>query len=90
LYSSGALKIYVAAAAAESLKEKAKDRMMKLSLPPILVENLVWVPVISLCKIFIPCYMLDALLCQNWPFLSTHHETLWLTLIIFEDSSSKV
>jgi hypothetical protein len=41
---------------------------MKLSLPPKLVEKLVWVPVILLCKIFIPSYTFDALLCRNWPF----------------------
>jgi hypothetical protein len=32
---------------------KRKDRM-KLSLPPKLVEKLVWVPIILICKIFIP------------------------------------
>jgi hypothetical protein len=35
---------------------------------PKLVEKLVWVPVISFCKIFIPSYAFDALLCRNWPF----------------------
>jgi hypothetical protein len=30
---------------------------MKLNLPPKLVEKLVWVLVISFCKIFIPNYM---------------------------------
>ncbi len=35
---------------------------MKLSLPPKLVEKLVWVPIIWLCKIFIPSYAFDALL----------------------------
>jgi len=34
---------------------------MKLSLPPKLVEKLVWVPVISLCTLFIPSYTFDAL-----------------------------
>jgi hypothetical protein len=39
-------------------------KLMKLSLPPKLVEKLVWVPVISFCKIFIPSYTFDdALLC---------------------------
>jgi len=33
---------------------------MKLSLPPKLVGKMVWVPVISLCKIFIPSYGFDA------------------------------
>jgi hypothetical protein len=31
--------------------------MVKLNLPPKLVEKLVWVPVISFCKIFIPSLM---------------------------------
>jgi hypothetical protein len=43
---------------------KMKDRM-KLSLPPKLLEKLVWVPVIVFCKIFILSYTFDALLCQN-------------------------
>jgi hypothetical protein len=54
---------------------------MKLSLPPKLVENLVWVPVISLCKIFIRSYMFDALLCHNWPFSPPNHRTLRITLL---------
>jgi hypothetical protein len=41
---------------------------MKLSLPPKFVENLVWVPIIWFCKIFIPSYGFDALLCRNWRF----------------------
>ncbi len=55
----GAVKTYVGAV--EALM-KRKDRM-KLSLPPKLVEKLVWVPVISFCKVFIPSYVFDALLC---------------------------
>jgi hypothetical protein len=35
--------------------------------------QLVWVPVISICKIFILSYLFDGLLCQNWPF-----STAWL------------
>jgi hypothetical protein len=30
-----------------------------------LVEKLIWVLIISLCNIFIPNYMIDALLCWN-------------------------
>jgi hypothetical protein len=45
---------------------KRKDTM-KLSLSPNLVEKLVWVPVTSLCKIFIPSYAFDVLLLRNWP-----------------------
>jgi hypothetical protein len=47
---------------------KRKDTM-KLSLSPNLVEKLVWVPVTSLCKIFIPSYAFDVLLLRNWPKL---------------------
>jgi hypothetical protein len=54
---------------------------MKLSLPPKLVEKLVWVPVISFCKIFLPSYKFDALLCRNWPFLPLNSLTLQITLI---------
>jgi hypothetical protein len=43
------MKIYLAAM--EALRKK-KGRM-KVNLPPKLVENLVWVPVISFCKNFI-------------------------------------
>jgi hypothetical protein len=41
--------------------ERKKDRM-KLSLPPKLVEKLIWVLVISLCKIFILSHKFDALI----------------------------
>jgi hypothetical protein len=44
---------------------KMKDR--NDSLPPKLLEKLVWVPVISLRNIFIPSYWFDGLLCRNWP-----------------------
>jgi hypothetical protein len=40
---------------------------MKLSLSPKLVGKLVWVPVTSLRKIFIPSYAFDVLLLRNWP-----------------------
>jgi hypothetical protein len=53
---------------------------MKLSLLPKLVEKLVWVPVISLCKIFIPSYGFDGLLCRNWQFPRTLIVRLiWIT-----------
>ncbi len=54
---------------------------MKLSLPPKLVGKLVWVLVISFCKIFIPSYVFGALLCRNWPFSLPNRLTLWTTLI---------
>jgi len=73
----GAVKIYVAAV---RLSGKGKDRM-KLSLPSKLVGKLVWVPVISFCKIFIPTYKFDALLCRYWPFLPLDSLTLRITLI---------
>jgi hypothetical protein len=46
---------------------KMKERM-KLSLSLNLLEKIVWVIVISLCKIFIPSYMFAALICRNWLF----------------------
>jgi len=46
----------------EAFQKKEFDRM-KLSLPPKLVENLIWVPFILFCKIYIPSYAFDALLC---------------------------
>jgi hypothetical protein len=57
-----------------------KDRM-KLNLPPKLVENLVWVPVILFCKIFIPSEGFDGLLRRNWPFSPSSSLTLRLTLL---------
>jgi len=54
---------------------------MKLSLPPKLVAKLVWVPVISFRKIFIPSYAFDALLCRNGPFSPPDRLTLRITLI---------
>jgi len=54
-----------------------EDRM-KLSLSPKLVGKLVWVIVISPCKIFIPSYTFDGLLCQYWLLLlPPNHRTLW-------------
>jgi hypothetical protein len=44
----GAVKIYVAAV--KALRKEG----MKLSSPPKLVEKLVWVPVISFCRISFP------------------------------------
>jgi len=55
---------------------------MKLSLSPKLVEKLVWVPVISFCKIFIPSYASDALLCRNWLFSPPNRLTSHITLLL--------
>jgi hypothetical protein len=54
---------------------------MKRILPPKLVEKLVWVPVISFCKILIPSYTFDALLCRNWPFSPPNRLTLLKNLL---------
>ncbi len=48
------MKIYVAAV--EAFRKKG----MKLRLPPKVVEKLVWVPVISFCKISLPVTPFDA------------------------------
>jgi len=74
----GAVKIYVAAQQQCRRLGKRKHRM-KLSLPPKLVEKLVWVPVISFSKIFIPSYAFDALLCRDWPFSLPNRLTLRIT-----------
>ncbi len=63
---------------------------MKLSLPPKLVEKLVWVPVISFCKIFIPSYTFDALLRQNWSFSPPNRLTLRITLLFDENLQSSI
>jgi len=55
--------------------------MMKLNLPPKLVENLVWVPVILFCKIFIPSEAFDGLLRRNWPFSPPNSLILQITLL---------
>jgi hypothetical protein len=55
---------------------------MKLSLPPKLVGKLVCVLIISFCKIsFLVMHLTYALLCRNWPFLTTNCLTLQITLI---------
>ncbi len=59
------MKIDVAAEAALRKNDRQTDKQDETqSLPPKLVEKLVWVPVISLCTIFIPSYTgFDALVC---------------------------
>jgi hypothetical protein len=56
------------------------------TVPSELVEKLVWVPVILLCKIFILSYMFDVLLCRNWPSSPPNRETLnssiWWNIIL--------
>jgi hypothetical protein len=44
-----------------------KERQDETQLPPKLAEKLVSVPAISFCKIFIPNYAFDGLLCRNGP-----------------------
>jgi hypothetical protein len=56
--------------------------MMKLSLPPKLVEKLIWVPFISFSKILILSYVFDALLCQNWAFSPPNREALHITPMV--------
>ncbi len=64
-YSSCTVKIYVPVVWRRL--EKWKDGT-KVSLPPKFVEKLVWVPVISFCKISFPVTHLMPILCPNWPF----------------------
>jgi hypothetical protein len=46
-------------------------------------KKLVWLPVISFSKIFIPSYAFDALLCRNWPFSPPNRLTLTDNFIVF-------
>jgi hypothetical protein len=71
-----AVKIYVAAVKALREKERGDET-------PKLVEKLVWLPVISFSKIFIPSYAFDALLCRNWPFSPPNRLTLTDNFIVF-------
>jgi hypothetical protein len=45
----------------EALKKKERQDETQFTVPPKLVEKLVWVPVISLSTLFIPSYTFDAL-----------------------------
>jgi len=54
------VKIFVAAAASGGAQEdKERQDETQFTVPPKLVEKLVWVPVISLCTLFIPSYTFD-------------------------------
>ncbi len=37
-------------------------------------KKLVWIPIISFCKIFIPSYAFDALLSRSWPSMGRYRE----------------
>jgi hypothetical protein len=76
----GAVKIYVAAVQGLRKKETQDETQFTTKL----VEKLLWVPIISFCKIFIPSYVFDALLCRNWPFSPPNHLTIWITLLYIE------
>ncbi len=60
--------------------EKWRTGWNSLSLSPKLVEKLVWVIVISLCKIFVPSYTISG---KTGLFLPPNRRTLcWLYLIL--------
>ncbi len=65
----GAVQIYVAAV--EALMKEG----MKLNLPPKLVEKLVWIPVISFCKISFPITRLMAYYAETG---ESRHVIAWL------------
>jgi hypothetical protein len=73
------VKIYVAAV--EWRRSGKRKEGMKLSIPPELVEKLVWVPVILFYKISFPVTCLMPLLCRNWPFSPPNRLTVQITLI---------
>jgi len=62
---------------------------VKLSLPPKMAKKLVWIPVISFCKIFILSYVFDGMLCRNWPFLPPSRVTSWITLLLTTSSTRR-
>jgi hypothetical protein len=74
----GAVKIYVTTV--EALRKKERQDETQFS-TKIWWEKLVWVPVISFCKIFIPSYVFDPLLCRNRPSSSPNRKTLPITLM---------
>ncbi len=51
----------------EALREKERENETQFT-TKIGGKKQDWVPVISFCKIFIPSYAFDALLCRNWLF----------------------
>jgi len=71
------LKIYVAAVHTLWQKETQDETQFTTKI----VERLVWVPVTSFRKIFIPSYGFDGLLCRNWPFSPPNRLTLRIPLI---------
>jgi len=81
------MKIYVSTSGGSH--GKGKERM-KFGLLSKLMEELFWVLVISLCKIPIPNYGFDALLCRNWSFSRPDRETLSVTLLLQTFSSNNL
>ncbi len=65
-------------AAVEALRKK--ERPDETQFTTKIGGKLVWVPVISFCKVFILSYAFDALLCPNWPFPPPDRLTRWITL----------
>ncbi len=60
------MKTYVAAAAVEALRKK--ERQVEPQFTTKIGGKTSLGTVISLCKIFVPSYTFDAILCRNWPF----------------------
>jgi len=54
---------------------------MKLSLPPKLVEKLVWIPVILFCKISFPLMHLMPYSAETGRSRPPNRLTLWITLL---------
>jgi hypothetical protein len=68
LVQVGAVKIYASSSAGAREKKETQDETQSTT-KNWWKKKLVWVPVISFCKIFIPSYTFDALFfCPNWPF----------------------
>jgi hypothetical protein len=77
----GAVNIYIAAVQALRKQENETQFTTKIG------GKLVWVPVISFCKIFNPSSAFDAILCRNWPFSSPNRLTLRKTLLLIQNNS---
>jgi hypothetical protein len=60
--------VRIYAAVVEALRKEERQDETQFTTRKKLMEKLIWVLVILLCKVFNLSYAIDALLCQNWLF----------------------
>jgi len=60
--------VRIYAAVVEAFRKEERQDETQFTTQKKLMEKLVWVLVILLCKVFNLSYAFDALLCQNWLF----------------------